>query len=125
MTTLEEFKAAAPAYVAAGAEWLDENEPGWEGRIDLASLDLSNSCRCVLGQVTPEESYTDSMIRIHGLGGWHDLDPMFHTGEQAHAWALAHGFNKPVGVPFDYYEVLDELWITLVKERHDTGNLSG
>ncbi len=40
LTTLEEFTEAAPAYVAAGAEWLDTNEPGWEGRVDLSDLDL-------------------------------------------------------------------------------------
>jgi hypothetical protein len=37
--------------VAAGAEFLDRNEPGWVGRIDLDQLDISSPCRCILGQV--------------------------------------------------------------------------
>lgn len=37
--------------VAAGAEWLDKNRPTWILVIDLDILDISDSCRCVLGQV--------------------------------------------------------------------------
>lgn len=37
--------------VAAGAEWLDANAPGWEAQIDLSSLDIEEPCNCVLGQV--------------------------------------------------------------------------
>lgn len=37
--------------VAAGAEWLDQHEPGWVERIDLDRLDLASACRCVLGQL--------------------------------------------------------------------------
>jgi hypothetical protein len=36
--------------VAAGAAWLDANRPGWWQRINLATLDLGDPCRCVLGQ---------------------------------------------------------------------------
>jgi len=43
MTTIQ-------ARVQAGAAWLDENRPGWIDRIDLATLDLGDPCRCVLGQ---------------------------------------------------------------------------
>lgn len=124
MTTLEEFKVAAPAYVAAGAEWLDEHEPGWEGRIDLAKLDLSDSCRCVLGQVAPEHSYVDTLGRVFDCT-WADLYPSLPKGAEALTWAIEHGFNKSATLPFDSYAVLDELWITLVKERHDSGTLSG
>ena len=37
--------------VAAGAAALDEREPGWHERIDLARLATSSCRRCVLGQV--------------------------------------------------------------------------
>lgn len=36
--------------VAAGATWLDEHRPGWVDRIDLDTLELSDTCNCVLGQ---------------------------------------------------------------------------
>ena len=45
--------------VAAGAAWLDENQPGWWQRIDLATLDLASSCRCILGQLAPPEILND------------------------------------------------------------------
>lgn len=127
--TLEEFKALAPGYVAAGAAWLDENEPGWEGRIDLADLDLANSCRCVLGQVMPEGDYLDALARLFRLS-WGDEG----TAGRADAWAVVRGFNAPLrtlGIGrydpnrWEAYAVLDELWIALVKERHDSGTLSG
>jgi hypothetical protein len=36
--------------VAAGAAWLDEHRPGWVERVNLDTLDLGDSCECVLGQ---------------------------------------------------------------------------
>lgn len=39
-----------PKNVVRGAEFLDENLPGWEKKIDLETLDLSSTCGCVLGQ---------------------------------------------------------------------------
>ncbi len=39
------------ARVAAGAQWLDDNVPGWVDLIDLDRLDLRSTCRCVLGQL--------------------------------------------------------------------------
>jgi hypothetical protein len=36
--------------VAAGSAWLDANRPGWWQRIDLDTLDLGDTCNCVLGQ---------------------------------------------------------------------------
>jgi hypothetical protein len=34
-----------------GAAWLDENQPGWRDTVVIVDLDLSEVCRCVLGQV--------------------------------------------------------------------------
>lgn len=44
----------APDYAAraaAGAEFLDGQVPGWAGRVSLATLNLHDGCRCVLGQL--------------------------------------------------------------------------
>lgn len=37
--------------VARGAALLDEKLPGWDKDINLDRLDLSSSCRCVVGQL--------------------------------------------------------------------------
>lgn len=55
--------------VERGARWLDENFPGWEGRIDLDTLELSSSEQCICGQVFKQEAAT-----VHGatqaMGAW-------------------------------------------------------
>jgi hypothetical protein len=45
--------------VADGAAWLDQDEPGWDARIDLDSLDLSSDCHCILGQL--DDFFQDGM----------------------------------------------------------------
>lgn len=42
--------------VANGARWLDENFPGWEQRIDVGTLDLSEKDNCICGQVFEREA---------------------------------------------------------------------
>lgn len=40
------------ARVKRGLAWLEETHgPGWEDKIDLATLDLGDGSRCLLGQV--------------------------------------------------------------------------
>lgn len=52
-----EFVAGdAEAEVAASAAWLDEIEPDWAERIDLALLNLSDNHLCVLGQVFAKQA---------------------------------------------------------------------
>lgn len=38
---------------ARGSRWLDDNEPGWEEKIYLPELDLSEPDACVCGQIGP------------------------------------------------------------------------
>ena len=40
-----------PANVRRGEAFLDEHVPGWRDQVDPYTLDLANSCGCVLGQV--------------------------------------------------------------------------
>ena len=42
---------SAAERVAAGAAWLDTNEPGWVTRMSLPDFDISSPCDCVFGQV--------------------------------------------------------------------------
>lgn len=91
------------ARVAAGAAWLDENRPGWEGSIDLETLDMQNSCRCILGQL--DGDFYDALAR------------MCFSEKVRGAWSVAHGFEPGWDDP---WSALDEAWISLVKvkERH-------
>lgn len=60
--------------VQAGAAWLDENQPGWESKIDLDFLDQSYCYECVLGQVfgdywdSPLVQNATSSTRLCALG---------------------------------------------------------
>lgn len=43
--------SSAASRAERGAKWLDENFPGWEGRLDVATLDISSGENCICGQV--------------------------------------------------------------------------
>lgn len=42
---------SAAQRVRNGARWLDENFPGWEDRINIATLSLEDGNNCICGQV--------------------------------------------------------------------------
>ena len=50
-TTLIKTTTTDQQRVQAGAEWLDEEWPGWETMVDQSTLRLSDICNCVLGQL--------------------------------------------------------------------------
>lgn len=106
------------ARVARGAAWLDEHEPGWERRIDLALLALKDSCRCVLGQVFVDDAASWS---------WYE-DGFDYAVTHMTIDAVSAGFDIRKGLTkaeqARLYAELDEVWISLIKERFDTGNLS-
>lgn len=63
--------AAIPDRVAAGAEHLDREAPGWWQDIDLEDLDLASDCRCILGQVIGEYTAALDELKVcdgEGLG---------------------------------------------------------
>lgn len=111
--------------VARGAEWLDTVHPGWERRIDLANLELSVTCRCVLGQIfKPDSSEELRDFRT----GWSALRAVAHGHYDSEfcepdweLWITRHGFERFADVTYDE---LDEAWIAVVKERFASGNLS-
>lgn len=101
--------------VARGAAWLDSVHPGWERRIDLASLDLASSCRCVIGQLFGDfDDFTFEVV----LPAVNDL-------LISRAFSSEHGFS----LPFDLrspaaWRALDDAWTSLIKERFASGLLS-
>jgi hypothetical protein len=73
--------AVITARVKAGAEWLDEQEPGWAERIDTSQLNMSDPCGCIAGQLAGDY--------WRFVREWHSLS----VGEQA-----KFGFGSLVGV---------------------------
>lgn len=115
----EETEVAAR--VARGAEWLDKVHPGWERRIDLSVLVLSDCTKCVLGQLVPNCEYDTGYEAVL----WAMTDGV---GEiKAAQWATDHGFNAGGGLSAATrcrYVNLDAAWTDLIKSRFDTGALS-
>lgn len=101
--------------VEAGMAWLDANRPGWEGRIDLGILDLQNSHCCVLGQAT--------------VGFWETLTVENDGAAQAVDWAIRCGFyvTNEYGfvAPPAEWSAITETWLIKIKERYNSGQLSG
>lgn len=123
--------------VAAGAQFLDEQDPDWwradvDQAIDLDRLDMGEGDACVLGQRCPLETLTA------WLGGPprdnYDYEYLFHayaeklTGlpsgglnrEALDAWAVAHGFNRASGTVDGgaaEYDALTAEWARVIRER--------
>lgn len=54
----------AAARVALGAARIDEADPAWAGRIDLARLDLADTRQCVISQAFRPRSFGDSVAAL-------------------------------------------------------------
>lgn len=98
------------ARVARGAAWLDKNRPGWEGKFDPSRFDIRNAEFCICGFVFGDY-----------LNLWTDLVIAMGTSK-ARTFMEAHGFISDDDADLD---ALDAAWPVLIKERFDTGNLSG
>lgn len=112
----------ADALVANGAEFLDEMAPGWEHKLNFQSLEMSGPCRCVLGQVFFDEAVQKNVTAT-------DIDGTRQPS--GFYWAIneLESFDTSL-YGFDYDEevgwiALRDAWVALVKNRFDTGALSG
>lgn len=98
--------------VALGAALLDERMPGWVDRVEVLTLDMSSSCRCVLGWVyaaPEEEGLTAFGVGVRELG----LDsPEIQS---------AHGFDRLYGLVWEAatsdFEALRIEWIRVIESR--------
>ena len=93
--------------VVRGAAYMDENYPGWERKVDTGILDIEDPSSCICGQVVP---------RMNHFGGWSvvndDLEKKYPEDLNA---IIDYGFtHKGDG----------DAWVSLIKERFDTGLLS-
>lgn len=95
--------------VEAGAFYLDENHPGWFKKINLDTLDLSNQCNCVLGQLHGD--YDDGLIeeKIAASRNW-SPGPAHRVALRAiHLGFYSFGRVK--------YDALTKAWKRAIKDR--------
>jgi hypothetical protein len=95
--------------VARGAAMLDGTAPGWESRIDPASLDLADPCRCVLRQVFPRRPFGDSVAALGLMSRLveHGLAP--DAGERDE-----YGLTTTAA---SWWDELADAWVAEVRDR--------
>jgi len=102
--------------VEQGARTLNKVRPGWHKEIDLDSLELANTCDCVLGQVFG--TYVDGIQAIE------NQRPGYNKGylEEDEGFECDLSLpdkHKQRGQDFisleDYYKVMDQVWIAYIK----------
>lgn len=108
---MSEYNEEMRACARRGIALLDAKRPGWQSKIDVASLDLSHGNFCILGQVFG--SYQQGLTDL-----W-DITPDFvelpdGVTDAEHRTIMAHGFVTNI----DYVE-LGQVWKALLAERAD------
>lgn len=90
--------------VAAAAEWLDVEKPGWESLIDVGRLDLIDGCACIIGQTFGQGQFVSVVDRV----------PRAFTTA-----FLGIGPNPEdhKGAGFRLVPVLEEFWVDEIKAR--------
>lgn len=100
----------AQILVAEGAAALDESIPGWHNLIDLDSLEMQDSCNCVVGQIAGRKLNLDENDWLFFEDA---LDEVF--GERTnYYWARRHGFDA---TPLVEYDELAAEWTRVILER--------
>jgi hypothetical protein len=119
---MTETEAAIYARVAKGAAFLDAWRPGWFQKINVTTLDLSNTCLCVLGQL--EGGFWEACYRL----GWVQRGSVVAgcrptpKGNPAHE--LGFNGNGIVGAPSlnsdshqKFYRVMTDAWLKEIAVR--------
>ena len=94
--------------VARGAAYMDENYPGWERKINLSVLDITDGEVCICGQAVTSQLIPQGFTRV-----CNDFVSKFADRGANMLWE--HGFIEGKD---------GDAWVTLIKERFDTGLLS-
>jgi hypothetical protein len=86
-----------------GAAFLDERRPGWADEIDLESLRMESSCHCILGQLE---------------GNFHDgMDELSIYEPEDYGFDLSDVSMNDDDSAIRHWEILDRVWIQLVRVR--------
>lgn len=118
--------------VAAGAAFLDNHDPGWwaadaDRPIDLDTLDLEKTDRCILGQRCPLETLAEYVgadspddLGYIDMGEAYYVNAV-HLGSPAGRfamaeWAISYGFNAT----HEEFAPLTAEWKRVITERRST-----
>lgn len=113
--TIEDFRALCAERVDRGAKVLDGQDEGWFERVSADALEMSSTCKCVLGQRFG--TY---------LTGLRELDRRLQIPCVEGTFALDHGFEiRPLELhgldkylsSLDAWNLLDELWLNEITKR--------
>lgn len=107
--------------VAQGAALLDAKKPGWAARINLRTLDLSDTCLCILGQLyglyadatsvlfQPSETYCPAeQALLYGF----DL-----TSDEVRNIMTLPYIEEALTRRRDYYRALQDAWVVEIAAR--------
>lgn len=116
--------------VANGIAWLDEYVPAWWDEIDVMTLDLSDTCHCVLGQLgggkffdrADDEWGKVQISPFDIIATEEDEDRELRKFLKKTPLTKAPLVREPSLYGFDYllaedYEQLDRLWVQAIKAR--------
>lgn len=111
--------------VRMGAKLLDTQAPGWQYKVKITDLDMSNGDRCILGQTFGEFLKGERFL-------W--PDKLLKSSEDQDMLAERHGFLVADGIMGDdtpgvrYTEVYDRLgtlWADEVRKRRGRSGTRG
>ena len=99
--------------VKKGADYMDENYPGWASLINFETFEMDNCHQCVVGQAVGEYG--------HAIGLASGQKPY---SREASEWAAQYGFDVPMedfakgdDHVYQCYVGLETLWTDQVRER--------
>lgn len=117
----QKVRDEAIAAVDKGAAALDRRRPRWFTKINCKTLNLANSCDCVLGQIYGE--YSDVTI-ARAIGRRLTAAFREQSNAERHGFVSTPAMDKwiwqseyPMARSRACYHLLDRLWIAKIKER--------
>jgi hypothetical protein len=123
--------SAVAARVATGAAFLDEHDPGWWQRINLATLDLSRERHCVLGQTCPLEVLHRYALQEWGSADEAEPDDRYEAYafelsgatnlREAAQWAVKRGFALDGGRDAPWGDLTAE-WARVITARREAAS---
>src|SRR5881296_3844886 len=95
----------AAKLVTTAAKELDRAVPGWHNKIDIGTLDLSDSNHCIIGQLVKSSG------KAEATGHWplwiHEVDLDFQ-GKVLRAILTSNELNYPI---------LQDAWVSAIADR--------
>lgn len=107
--------------IARGIDWLDENIDKWWERVEMNTLRMDSTCRCVLGQLFAEDvdewQYAHNDEPYFGAAYWYALEQVIDLESDEitrEDWAVEHAFDAGHN---ESYDELGAAWATVIETR--------